>query len=109
MSEELIPSEMRRRSGNQGTASRMFLAKLGQRIKIARQRRGKTQAELADAIGIHRTYLSSIERGRANPSVLILRSIAAALDFSVQQLIPEDSPAAAKSVAAMGRPRRYTS
>jgi transcriptional regulator with XRE-family HTH domain len=44
-----------------------------------RLRRGISQANLASATGIHRTYLSRAENGQVLPSVTVLIEIAGAL------------------------------
>lgn len=40
-------------------------ADLGRAMRHFRDRGGVTQAELADQVGIHRSYLSDLERGRS--------------------------------------------
>lgn len=45
--------------------------------------RGLTLAGLAVQVGVTRSFLSSVERGVAYPSILVLRSIAAALKLPV--------------------------
>lgn len=58
-------------------------AELGQRIREFRIERGLTLAGLAAQVGVTRSFLSSVERGVAYPSILVLRSIAAALKLPV--------------------------
>jgi transcriptional regulator with XRE-family HTH domain len=41
---------------------------LGQAVKAVRTMAGKTQEQVANAIGMHVTYISDIERGARNPS-----------------------------------------
>ncbi|MEM6811455.1 MAG: helix-turn-helix transcriptional regulator [Pseudomonadota bacterium] len=53
-------------------------------IKILRKYRGMTQASLADAAGISRPYLTEIETGKKDGSVRALKSIAGALDVSLE-------------------------
>jgi transcriptional regulator with XRE-family HTH domain len=45
-------------------------------IRRIRVDRGWSQDDLAEASGLDRTYISGIERGRRNPTVLILERIA---------------------------------
>lgn len=58
-------------------------AQLGRRIREFRTERGLTLAGLAVRVGVTRSFLSSVERGIAYPSILVLRSIAAALELPV--------------------------
>ena len=53
---------------------------LGRRIRALRTERGHTLTGLAARVGITRSFLSSVERGVAYPSILVLRSIASALE-----------------------------
>lgn len=45
------------------------------------------QKELADRAGIHRTYISDIERGRRNVTIGTLNKIAEVLGISVGELL----------------------
>jgi len=58
-------------------------AVLGRRIHEFRSERGLTLAGLAARVGVTRSFLSSVERGIAYPSIMVLRSIAAALEIPV--------------------------
>jgi transcriptional regulator with XRE-family HTH domain len=44
----------------------------GANIRAYRKQRGVSQEELADALGVHRTYMGGVERGERN---LTLRSL----------------------------------
>lgn len=52
------------------------LAALGQRVRAARVASGQTQAEVAAAVGIHRTHLVQIEAGRENITIGTLYGLA---------------------------------
>lgn len=56
------------------------LANLGRLIADLRKRRGLTQEDLAGLTDMDRSYLSEIENGRKNLSVVSLIRIAKALD-----------------------------
>ena len=58
-------------------------------LNLQRLRRGKklSQEELAHRARIHQTYLSGVERGRRNPSLLVLERIAKALGIDVEELV----------------------
>lgn len=55
-----------------------------------RKQFGMTQADLARAVGVHRSYYRLIENGNRNPTLRIATSIATALDSSIEQLFPND-------------------
>ena len=48
---------------------RTFLKGLGQQIRVLRQEKNLTQAELAERAGIGPKYVGEIERGRTNPTM----------------------------------------
>lgn len=48
-------------------------------LKRLRQAKGWSQEELADEAGLHRTYVSGLERQIRNPTLLILERLAKAL------------------------------
>lgn len=56
-------------------------------IKVIRKFRGMTQANLAEASGISRPYLTEIETGKKDGSIRALKSIAGALDVSLEILV----------------------
>lgn len=60
--------------------------KLGENIRRLRKQEGFTQESFADHAGIHRNYISDMERGRRNPSVDVLEKLAVALNVSVSNL-----------------------
>jgi DNA-binding XRE family transcriptional regulator len=55
-------------------------------IKVIRKHRKMTQGDLAEAAGISRPYLTEIETGRKDGSIRSLKSIAGALDVSLEIL-----------------------
>ncbi len=62
------------------------LIPLGQSIKKQREKLGLSQEKLADRCGFDRTYISMLERGKRNPSLLNLLKLADGLETSVSQL-----------------------
>jgi len=64
-------------------------ASLGHVVRQHRTARELTLEALAELAGINVTYLSDIERGRANPSVFKLGGIATALEVRVSDLLRE--------------------
>jgi transcriptional regulator with XRE-family HTH domain len=64
----------------------IFLHLLGQVIHDLRTDRGFSQQELADIANVHRTYVSDIERGTRNLTVLTVSRLADALGISVSKV-----------------------
>lgn len=62
-------------------------ARVGLNLQEARRDRGISQEELAYRANVHQTYLSGVERGRRNPSLLVLGRIATALNMDVSELL----------------------
>jgi transcriptional regulator with XRE-family HTH domain len=62
------------------------LGLLGTRIRDARSRLGISQEELAFRAEIDRTYVSQIERGVGNPSVVVLLRLSAVLQTPLAKL-----------------------
>lgn len=58
---------------------------VGKKLTQIRKRKGLSQEELAFECDLHRTYISGIERGVRNPTVLILDKIAKALKISIRE------------------------
>lgn len=64
----------------------MILQQLGERVRELREQAGVSQEQLANEIGIDRTYISGIERGRRNPSIQSIYRIAKGLNISLEEL-----------------------
>src|SRR2546423_5691677 len=59
---------------------------LGNAIKSTRSALGISQEELASRAGLHRTYVSDVERGARNPSLQSVEKLANALQLSLPVL-----------------------
>lgn len=55
----------------------------GKRVKEIRQAKGVTQEELSAKAQLHRTYISSVELGKRNISLLNIEKLAKALGCDV--------------------------
>lgn len=64
----------------------------GERVRAERQRQGWSQENLAEACGLHWTYVSSVERGERNVSLLNILRLAQALEVNPAQLVDGLSP-----------------
>jgi transcriptional regulator with XRE-family HTH domain len=60
---------------------------LGKNVRRYRQQKKLTQEELAFEAKIDLTYLGGIERGKRNPSLLVIVRIANALSVSIGKLV----------------------
>jgi transcriptional regulator with XRE-family HTH domain len=59
---------------------------LGDRIRKLRKARGWTRVEMAEKVGIDRSFLADVERGKRNVSILNLELIAKGFKISLSQL-----------------------
>jgi len=59
----------------------------GQAVRKRRLALGLTQEKVAELSGLHRTYLSDVERGARNPSLFIIARIARALGTTPSRLL----------------------
>lgn len=66
--------------------------RLGLNLKRLREEQGFSQEVFADLCGLHRTYISGIERGVRNPTVVILEKLAKALKVTIGDLVKEAKP-----------------
>jgi putative transcriptional regulator len=55
-------------------------------IKVERVRKGFTQADLAEKVGVTRLTIHSIEAGKFNPSVMLALKIAGCFGVQVEEL-----------------------
>jgi transcriptional regulator with XRE-family HTH domain len=62
---------------------------VGKNIKMIRGSLGLSQEELADISGVHRTYISGLERGVRNPTITIVQAIAVGLKVSASILLED--------------------
>lgn len=58
------------------------LEQFGERVRSLRLKAGLSQEELADLIGIHRTYIGGVERGERNLGLMNVLRIADALNIA---------------------------
>lgn len=63
---------------------------VGRNVARLRREKGLTQEEVAERSGFSQQYLSSLERGRRNPTVITLYELAQALGVSHVALVTPD-------------------
>ncbi|PIV07912.1 transcriptional regulator [Candidatus Roizmanbacteria bacterium CG03_land_8_20_14_0_80_39_12] len=71
------------------TKGNFLYIKIGKRIAIIRKRKKITQDHLSFIADMDRTYLTRLERGRANPSVKMLHKIARKLKIKISSLLKD--------------------
>lgn len=64
-----------------------FLRCLGQIIRDARKQKGMTQEALSEIAGVSAKYLSEVEQGQSNVTVLLLRRVSRALKLELCALL----------------------
>jgi DNA-binding XRE family transcriptional regulator len=78
--DEVVPAEVARRllSGEETP------------VRVWREYRGLTQAELAAMAGVGKSYLSQVERGSKAGSLRLMRRLATALGVDMEDLVPPE-------------------
>jgi transcriptional regulator with XRE-family HTH domain len=64
--------------------------KLGSNVQRLRRELGQSQEELADRAGLHRTYVSGVERGIRNPTLTVIERLARGLGVTFAVLVAFD-------------------
>lgn len=82
------------------------LERFGDRLKEVRQAAGVSQERLAELAGLHRTYVSTVERGLRNISLLNIQKLAEALDVSLADLMPPRAGPKGQAAELRRRPDR---
>lgn len=61
--------------------------RFGRRLKDLRKKKGWTQVQMADALGIDRSYISDMENGKLNVCLPTMEVLAQGFDISMSKLI----------------------
>jgi transcriptional regulator with XRE-family HTH domain len=82
--------------------------RFGQRLREIRRKAGVSQEKLAELAGLHRTYVSGVERGLRNISLENIDRLATALEVEMAELMPKRETGEAKdqTQGAKSRPAR---
>lgn len=59
----------------------------GKKLREVRLKKKLSQGDVSRILGVHRSYISGLERGRRNPSLLTVQKIAKALGISAKDLL----------------------
>ncbi|HUY93016.1 MAG TPA: helix-turn-helix transcriptional regulator [Pirellulales bacterium] len=63
--------------------------RFGNQLRVIRAARGISQEELAHRAGLHRTYISSVERGERNVTLETVEKLAKSLELPMTKLMPD--------------------
>jgi transcriptional regulator with XRE-family HTH domain len=69
-----------------------LLTTFGRSIRSSRKQRGLSQEDLAEASRLSRNYVSDIERGVRNPSLLALVRLSRALRLPLREMLEDVEP-----------------
>ena len=61
--------------------------KLGENLKKIRINKNITQTELAEKLGVDKSFVSNLENGKTNPTLSTITNIAQALEVSANELL----------------------
>ena len=59
----------------------------GKKLREVRLKKKLSQGDVSRILGVHRTYMSGLERGARNPSLLTVQKVAKALGVNAKDLI----------------------
>ena len=59
----------------------------GKKLREVRLKKKLSQGDIARILGVHRSYISGLERGRRNPSLMTVHKVAKALGVSTNELL----------------------
>jgi len=68
--------------------------RIGLNVQRIRRARGWSQEQFAFESGLHRTYISGIERGARNPTVTVVKGMADALGVTPAALLEYETASA---------------
>jgi transcriptional regulator with XRE-family HTH domain len=101
------PRSRGRNRDDRESLERRYMTELGKRIRSARETRGMTQKQAAQAAGIATDMISRLENGRyQSPGLRTLLRIAEGLGASVSELLPDTSGEPQASTAELSQRAR---
>lgn len=79
--------------------------RLAQRIRVEREARGWSLAELAERSDVSKAMISKIERGEASPTAALLGKLSGAFELTLATLLARAEGAGGRRVPAADQPR----
>ncbi|MCL4400217.1 helix-turn-helix domain-containing protein [Patescibacteria group bacterium] len=61
--------------------------RLGENLKRIRTKKGITQGDIVRTLGVPKSFVSSIENGKTNPTLATIAKLAKAIGVPIQELI----------------------
>ncbi len=80
-------SDEARELGGGEEVEKLFLTRFGEQVRIHRRAKRLSQEDLALNTGLDRSYVSAVERGLRNVSLLNLRLLAKVLEVTPAKLL----------------------
>jgi ribosome-binding protein aMBF1 (putative translation factor) len=92
-----LGSGARRKTGSvrppaRANDAKTFAALVGEGVRRARQARGWTQAQLAEAAGFSSNYIARLERGELGPSFFVANQLCNTLGVDVGEIAQASPP-----------------
>ncbi|MFW2541950.1 helix-turn-helix transcriptional regulator [Primorskyibacter sp. 2E107] len=69
-----------------------LMARVGERVRRAREQKGIPRRVLSEMSGVSPRYLAQLESGEGNISIGLLKRVAVALDYRIEWLVGQDDP-----------------
>ena len=66
------------------------MSKIGEKLRILRQRKGLTSRELGEILGVSNSYIIRIENGKKRPSIDLVARMASFFQVTTEQLILDE-------------------
>jgi len=63
------------------------ITKFGKALREMRLKKKMSQGDIARKLGVHRSYISGLERGKRNPSLLTIKKMAKAIGVEPKELL----------------------
>ena len=63
------------------------VTKFGKALREIRLKKKMSQGDIAKKLGVHRSYISGLERGKRNPSLLTIKKMAKAIGVEPKDLL----------------------
>ena len=63
------------------------ILQFGKKLRDVRLKKKLSQGDIARKLGVHRSYISGLERGKRNPSLLTINKMAKAIGVEPKELL----------------------
>ncbi|MEZ4732347.1 MAG: helix-turn-helix transcriptional regulator [Caldilineaceae bacterium] len=66
------------------------MKQFGEKLRVLRQRRGLSQEQLGEMLGVHQTHVGRLERGEKIPNAAIILKVADIFGVTADQLMRDE-------------------